>query len=194
MFGDGKHQSTNSLFLVIAKEHITNEELALENRLAELEELLVQTKKKLHHEAEYNKQLEAILKEEQPAKKSKIITIKSATKIEFVCVDDIICCNADAVYTHVQLKDNRKITVAKTLSSFEILLEGHHFYRVSKSHIINPSYIITFYKDRNQLLLHGNIMLTIARRRRVEFLKQIEKQNLLSARDILKLGISKNNN
>ncbi len=155
------------------KEHTNIEAIALEKRLVELEDLLAQTKKKLHHETEYNKQLEAILKEEQPAKKSKIITIKSATKIEFVNVDDIICCDADEVYTHVQLKNNRKITVAKTLSAFETLLEGHDFFRISKSHIINPSYMITLYKDRNQILLQGNIVLDIARRRRVEFLKTL---------------------
>ncbi len=155
--------------MILLKEN--NETIVLQKKLVELEKLLAQTKKKLHHEAEYNKQLEAILKEEHPVRKSKIITIKSATKIEFVNVDDIICCDADEVYTHVRLNDSRKITVAKTLSSFETLLEGHDFFRISKSHIINPSYMITLYKDRNQILLQGNIVLDIARRRRVEFLK-----------------------
>ncbi|KJS05252.1 MAG: hypothetical protein VR77_09130 [Flavobacteriales bacterium BRH_c54] len=157
--------------MIVLKEN--NETIVLQKKLVELEKLLAQTKKKLHYEAEYNKQLEAILKEEHPVKKSKIITIKSATKIEFVNVDDIICCDADEVYTHVRLNDNRKITVAKSLSTFETLLEGHDFFRISKSHIINPSYMITLYKDRNQILLQGNIVLDIARRRRVEFLKTI---------------------
>ena len=155
--------------MIVFKEN--SETILLQKRLVELEELLIQTKQKLKLEAEHNRQLEAILKEEHPVKKSKIITIKSATKIEFVNVDDIICCNADEVYTHVQLRDKRKITVAKTLSTFETLLEGHDFFRISKSHIINPNYIITLYKDRNQILLQGNIVLDIARRRRVEFLK-----------------------
>jgi len=157
--------------LILLKEN--NETIVLQKKLVELEKLLAQTKKKLHHEAEFNKQLEAILKEEHPVRRSKIITIKSATKIEFVNVDDIICCDADEVYTHVRLNDSKKITVAKTLSTFESLLEGHDFFRISKSHIINPSYMITLYKDRNQILLQGNIVLDIARRRRVEFLKTI---------------------
>ena len=157
--------------MIVLKEN--NETIVLQKKLVELEKLLAQTKKKLHHEAEYNKQLEAILKEEHPVKKSKIITIKSATKIEFVNVEDIICCDADEVYTHIQLKDDKKITVAKPLNTFETLLKGHDFFRISKSHIINPNYIITLYKDRNQILLQGNIVLDIARRRRVEFLKTI---------------------
>jgi|TARA_R110000782_G_scaffold1119_2_gene4236 two-component system LytT family response regulator len=155
--------------LIVLKEN--NETIFLQKKIVELEKLLTQTKQKLKLEAEYNRQLETILKEEHPVKRSKIITIKSATKIEFVNVDDIICCDADEVYTHVRLNDNRKITVAKPLSTFETLLEGHDFFRISKSHIINPSYMITLYKDRNQILLQGNIVLDIARRRRVEFLK-----------------------
>ncbi len=156
--------------MIVFKEN--NETIVLQKRLVELEELLTQAKKKLRVETEYNKQLQAILEEEHPVRRSKIITIKSATKIEFVNVDDIICCDADEVYTHVHLKDKRKIiTVAKPLSTFETLLEGHDFFRISKSHIINPNYIITLYKDRNQILLQGNIVLDIARRRRVEFLK-----------------------
>ncbi|MDF1675815.1 MAG: LytTR family DNA-binding domain-containing protein, partial [Vicingaceae bacterium] len=153
--------------MIVLKEN--NETIFLQKKIVELEKLLAQTKKKLKLEAEHNRQLEAILKEEHPVRKSKIITIKSATKIEFVNVDDIICCDADEVYTHVRLNDNRKITVAKPLSTFETLLEGHDFFRISKSHIINPNYMIILYKDRNQILLQGNIVLDIARRRRVEF-------------------------
>ncbi len=155
--------------MIVLKEN--NETIFLQKKIVELEKLLAQTKKKLKLEAEHNRQLKAILKEEHPVRKSKIITIKSATKIEFVNVDDIICCDADEVYTHVRLNDNRKITVAKPLSTFETLLEGHDFFRISKSHIINPNYMIILYKDRNQILLQGNIVLDIARRRKVEFLK-----------------------
>ena len=146
--------------MIVLKEN--TEAIVLRKRLVELEELLTQTKQKLKLEAEYNRQLETILKEEHPVKKSKVITIKSATKIEFVNVDDIICCHADEVYTHIQLKDDKKITVAKPLNTFETLLKGHDFFRISKSHIINPNYIITLYKDRNQILLQGNIVLDIA--------------------------------
>jgi len=161
------------IVFILIQNNPNKETQILEKRLVELEELLTQAKKKLRVETEYNKQLQAILEEEHPVRRSKIITIKSATKIEFVNVDDIICCHADEVYTHIQLKDDKKITVAKPLNTFETLLKGHDFFRISKSHIINPNYIITLYKDRNQILLQGNIILDIARRRRVEFLKTL---------------------
>lgn len=157
--------------MVKVKEY--KKESALKKKLLELEQLLVQTKKKLQNESEYNKQLEAIIQTEGAAKKSKIITIKSATKIEFISVDDIVCCNADEAYTDIQLIDKRTITAAKPLTVFDSLLAGNSFFRISKSHLINTNHIVTFHKDRNQLLMKGNIVLTISRRKRVEFLKTI---------------------
>ena len=149
-------------------------EILLKMKLKEVEDQLLQTQKKLQREAEYNNHLESILKDSESTKKSSTITIKSATKIEFVQVNNIICCNADEGYTHIQLKDGRTITAAKTLSSFEKILEQQSFFRISKSHLINTNHIVTFYKDRNQILLLGDIFLDIARRRRVEFLKTLK--------------------
>lgn len=138
-----------------------------------MEQLLKKTTKELQQKTAYNKELEAILKDAAPTKKSKIITIKSATKIEFVNVDDIICCLADDVYTHIQLKD-KTITASKTLGAFESILEGHSFFRISRSNLINTRYVSTFFKDKNQVLLQGNILLDVTRRRRVEFLKELK--------------------
>lgn len=138
-----------------------------------MEQLLKKTTKELQQKTAYNKELEAILEEATPTKKSKIITIKSATKIEFVNVDDIVYCMADDVYTHIQLMD-RTITASKTLSAFESILEGHSFFRISRSNLINTNFINTFYKDRNQVLLQGDILLDVTRRRRVEFLKELK--------------------
>jgi two-component system LytT family response regulator len=155
------------------KDHSNKTKIHLEEKLQQMEQLLYKTKKELDKKNEYTKELEAILDAEQKTKKSKIITIKSATKIEFINVDDIICCIADDVYTHIHLNDDKIITASKTLSAFEVILEGHAFTRISRSHLINTNHIITFFKDRNQILLKGDFLLDVARRRRVEFLKNI---------------------
>lgn len=82
----------------MVKEH-TKESL-LKEKLKQLEKQLLTTQKELQREAEYNNHLEGIIKEDS-TKKSTTITIKSATKIEFVQVNDILCCNADEGYTNV---------------------------------------------------------------------------------------------
>jgi len=154
--------------LITVKEH-TKESL-LKAQLKQLEKQLLTTQNELQREAEYNNHLERIIKEEA-TQKSTVITIKSATKIEFVEVAAIVCCNADEGYTNVKLIDGRTITASKPLTIFEKILEEHAFFKISKSHLINTAHIVTFHKDRNQILLKNNILLDISRRRRVEFLK-----------------------
>lgn len=149
------------------------QELELHQKLMELEELLQQTKQELAQTSKQNKELENILLKSSTTKKSNIITIKGATKIDFVNINDIVFCMADEVYTHVQLTNEKTIVVAKALSTFEQMLEKYSFFRVSKSCLINTEHIITFYKDRNQILLQGDVLIDIARRRRIDFLKML---------------------
>jgi DNA-binding LytR/AlgR family response regulator len=157
--------------LIKVKEH--TEESLLKAKLKQLENRLLETQKELQRESEYNNHLEAIVEENKVAKKSATITIKSATKIEFVQVNDIVCCNADEGYTDVRLIDGRTITAAKSLTIFENILKQYSFFKISKSHIINTNRIVTFYKDKNKILLEGNILLEVSRRRRIEFLNTL---------------------
>ena len=156
--------------MINVKEH-TKESL-LKQKLKQLEKQLLKSQKELQRESEYNNHLEGIIKEGS-VKKSATITIKSATKIEFIQINSIVCCNADEGYTDVQLICGRIITATKPLSVFEKILEEHSFFRISKSHIINTKQIITFHKDRNLILMKGDVLLDISRRRRVEFLKTL---------------------
>ncbi|MCB0401200.1 MAG: LytTR family transcriptional regulator [Flavobacteriales bacterium] len=152
-----------------------NEDHFLQKKVAELERLLDHAKEKLQKESEYSKQLEAILQENSHVRRSNVITIKSATKIEFVHVDEIVCCQADEAYTHIELMNGKTITAAKPLTTFQQLLEPYPFFRISRSHLIHTGHIVTFFKDRNQILLKGDILLDVARRRRVEFLKMLQE-------------------
>jgi two-component system LytT family response regulator len=132
---------------------------------------LHETQKELQRKSEYNNHLEAIIAWAEAAKKSNIITIKSATKIEFVAVNSIVYCNSDGGYTNVILIDGRTITVSKPLIVFEKIVGQDSFFKISKSYIVNKNHIVTFYKDRNEILLKGGLLLAISRRRRVAFFK-----------------------
>ena len=158
--------------MITVKEY--NKETQLKEKLKELKYQLIQTQQELQQSKAHNKQLEALLLKNTSEQKSTTITIRSATKVEFVKVEDIICCNADFGYTDIQLSSGKTITATKSLNKFEELFQEHNFFRISKSHLINPTHIVTFHKDRNKILLKGNVLLAIARRRRVEFLKTLE--------------------
>lgn len=153
----------------------TKPNITITKQLNQLVKKLTKTEQELAELSAQNKELENILASvNTKTKKSNIITIKSATKIEFVPIGDIIYCNADYGYTDVRLKNDKLITAAKPLITFERLLEEHNFFKISKSHIVNMDYMVTFFKDRNQILLQGDVLLDVARRRRIAFLKLLE--------------------
>jgi two-component system LytT family response regulator len=139
-----------------------------------LEKLLLETKQELAQTSKQNKELESILLKTSSSKKSKIITIRGATKIDFVNINDIVYCTADVAYTHIQLINDKTIVAAKPLAMFEQMLEEHSFFRANKSCLINTDYIVAFFKDKNQVILPGNLAIEVSRRRRVEFLKLIK--------------------
>ncbi|MGE0562544.1 MAG: LytR/AlgR family response regulator transcription factor [Flavobacteriales bacterium] len=151
------------------------EEDELQQKLLELEEQLQQTRQELAKTNQQNKELESILLKTSDTKKSKIITIRGATKIDFVNINDIIYCMADEAYTRVILINDKTIVATKPLTTFEQMLNIQPFFRVNKSCLINTDYIVAFYKDRNQLLLQGDILIDVARRRRVDFLKMLDR-------------------
>lgn len=151
------------------------EEDELQQKLLELEEQLQQTRQELAKTNQQNKELESILLKTSDTKKSKIITIRGATKIDFVNINDIIYCMADEAYTRVILINDKTIVATKPLTTFEQMLDIQPFFRVNKSCLINTDYIVAFYKDRNQLLLQGDILIDVARRRRVDFLKMLDR-------------------
>ena len=148
----------------------TKEE-ALLKRVEELEMKLAFSQNEVTKLTQYNFHLESLVKGIGISQQSKTITIKSATKVEFVEVEDIVCCYADMGYTDIHLSNGKIITATKSISKFEELLHSFSFFRISKSHLINLSSVKIFYKDKNQILLEGDILLKVARRRRVDFLK-----------------------
>jgi len=150
----------------------TKEE-ALLKRVKQLELELFNSKKEIVKLSAYNQQLESLVKGANSTNQSKTITIKSATRVEFVEVEDIVCCYADMGYTDIHLRNGKIITATKSILKFEELLSSFSFFRISKSHLINLSLVKTFHKDKNEILLEGDILLKVARRRRVDFLKTL---------------------
>lgn len=104
----------------------------------------------------------------------KKISIPTFDGLEFIQVSDIIRCQADVNYTHVYLKDQGKITVSKTLKSFEELLSECNFFRVHNSHLINLDYIQKFTKGKGgYVTMTDNAHIQVSSRRKDEFLKAI---------------------
>lgn len=81
------------------------------------------------------------------------ITIPQQNGFEVLEVKDILYCRADDNYTHIFLKDRKKL-VSKTLKYFEELLSENGFARVHKSYLVNVNSIIEYRKGKG-----GNVIL-----------------------------------
>lgn len=93
---------------------------------------------------------------------------------EYVTPEEIIRCQADVNYTHIFLRDGRKLTVAKTLKEYELILLDHGFFRVHNSHLVNLREVKFYNKGKGGfLILKDGSEIEVASRRKEALLKAL---------------------
>ncbi len=125
---------------------------------------------------ELSKKMEVLFHnlEEQRGGGQKKIALPTAEGLTLVGVANIIRCQSDTSYTHVFLKGNKKITVAKTLKYFDELLEPQNFFRTHHSHLVNLLMVTKYLKGKGgYALMEDGSHVEIAVRRKDEFLKRL---------------------
>lgn len=106
--------------------------------------------------------------------KNKKISIPSQEGLLFIDATDIIRLEAESNYTHVFLKDKRKITASKTLKYFEELLQNYNFCRVHSTHIINLDRIERYIKgDGGFVVLNDEITIPVSRAYKMDLIAKI---------------------
>lgn len=92
----------------------------------------------------------------------------------FIDINHIIRCESDNVYTMVYI-DNEKIVSSKNLGFYENMLAERGFFRIHTSHLINLNHIKKYVKgDGAYVVMSDNTNITIARRRKEEFMQLFE--------------------
>ena len=103
----------------------------------------------------------------------KTITISSTDGISFVKMSDILRLEANGRYTRFYLTNGQKILVSRTLGDFEDILAANQFFRIHDAHIINLNYLEKYHKGNNSVILVDKSELSVARRRKDEFMKLV---------------------
>ncbi|MGB3591708.1 MAG: LytTR family DNA-binding domain-containing protein [Nonlabens sp.] len=98
------------------------------------------------------------------------ISIPTQEGFEILDVDQIVYCSADNNYTHIYLKNSKKL-VSKTLRHFEDALEEYSFCRIHKSHLINPRYVTAYHKGKGGSVKLGTTELPVSASRKLELFK-----------------------
>lgn len=81
------------------------------------------------------------------------------TRTGFVVIDnmDIVCCKADHNYTEIFLDSgNKKVVVTVNLSEIQKLLPDDIFLRISRSFLINMTFVSSFERTKRQCTLSKN--------------------------------------
>lgn len=102
------------------------------------------------------------------------IGIQTEKSLELIPTKDIIRCEGIQRYTKVYIKDRKPIISSFNLGRFTELLLKYGFYSVHKSHFINLAYVTRVDRDGTIHLTDDSIV-PLARRRREEFLEQLQK-------------------
>lgn len=106
--------------------------------------------------------------------KNKKISIPSQEGILWIDLDDIIRFEAESNYTHVYIKNKKKIMVAKTLKSFEDQLPNTIFCRIHSAHLINLNEIDRYIKgDGGIAVLKDGSNIPVSRANKTELLTKL---------------------
>lgn len=106
--------------------------------------------------------------------KNKKISIPSQDGVLWVDLDDIIRFEADSNYTHVYMKNKRKVMVSKTLKSFEEQLTHSNFCRVHSTHLINLNEVEKYIKgDGGIVVLKDTSNVPVSRANKAELLTKL---------------------
>lgn len=100
------------------------------------------------------------------------IALPVADGIIFLKFDNIICMNADGMYTKIFTTNTEDFLISKPLRYFVELLENQTtFYKPHRSHFINLKYIKSYIKkDGGYIVMDNDETVSLAKDKREEFL------------------------
>ncbi len=75
------------------------------------------------------------------------IVLPTSSGYEFVEISDILRCEANSNYATVYLISGSRIVISRPLKYLDELLEGHGFFRIHQSNLVNLSYLKKYDKN-----------------------------------------------
>jgi len=81
--------------------------------------------------------------------------IKLNTRAGYMLIDpvEVVCCEADGNYTHIQLSSGARETTTQNLGQIEELLDGSTFFRAGRSYLLNLKYLSRVDRKNNHCIL-----------------------------------------
>lgn len=144
-------------------------------RPKQIKEALKKVSKRIKHDNLHH-QL-SVLKDTMKESSFKKIAVPISNGILFIDINDIICMEADGMYTKLHTTSNGSQIISKPLKYFvDLLNENNLFYRCHRSFFINIVFVRQYIKkDGHTILLEKDIEVPLARDKREVFLDKISR-------------------
>lgn len=98
------------------------------------------------------------------------IALPMSDGLLFMEVNRIVLFEADRAYTDIYLNDGSKITVSKTMRTFEDILSNRpYIFRPHRSFLINLNFIKKYNRGDSTILMDNNHLVAISRERKADF-------------------------
>lgn len=122
-----------------------------------------------------SQQLEILMQKiHQPATPVNKIALPTMEGLQMIPVDAIISCESDNNYTVLQLKNNKKLVVSRTLKEIEELLEEHSFVRVHRCYLANLNEVERYVKgEGGYLVMSDGTSIDVSRNKKEELMKRL---------------------
>mgnify|MGYP002619954044 CR=1 FL=1 len=98
----------------------------------------------------------------------KKIILKTFENVYVVDIKDIVSIESDMNYCRFNLINGESILVSRTMKEFEEMLDGHDFYRIHQSYIVNLGYIKMYSKEENTCLMTDGSKIPVSYRKKDE--------------------------
>lgn len=109
----------------------------------------------------------------EPSAGSQVLAIPNGNAFHFVREEEILYCLAEGSYTVIVTREQKKLTVTRTLGVIQNLLDEKRFCRVHQSHLINICELVSFYKGPPaQVEMRNGIKLNVSRAKRKDLMER----------------------
>ena len=102
------------------------------------------------------------------------IAIKTTRGIEFLRMEEILCCIAHGRYTRIITLSGKEYMLSKVLKDIECCLPCEEFFRTHKSYLINLNHIVSYNgHHESPITLSNDMKILLAKRRKKDFQERI---------------------
>jgi two-component system LytT family response regulator len=104
------------------------------------------------------------------------IMLPTLEGFEIVSINSILYCEAVDNFTRFFFETGNPLMICRTLKYFEDILKPHRFFRIHRSYMINPDYVVRYSKGKGgSVTMKDNHELEISPVKKKEFLELFER-------------------